>query len=95
MNDEITSIIERIEDILDNSRNETADMLGSYIVGATFVRDDIEQYYEKYPLLEGIAELGAELETLGGSEHAGIVLGEIHDKFRLLKKQINSTPTAA
>lgn len=88
MKDEILNIISRIENILQNPRGETADMLGSYIVGATIVRDDIEQYYKKYPLLEEVAELGADLETLGDSKHAEVVLNEINEKFRILKNTI-------
>lgn len=88
MNDEIQSIISRIEDILQNSRGVSPDLIGSYIVGATIVRDDIDQYYKKYPLLEKVAELGADLETLGDSKYAEDVLTEIHDTFYILKNQM-------
>lgn len=88
MNDEIISIINRIEAILQNPRSESADVLGSYIVGATIARDDIEEYYKKYPLLEEVAELGADLETLSDSKHAEVVLNEIHEKFQVLKNSI-------
>lgn len=88
MNDEIGHIINRIEDILRNSRNEPADILGSYIVGATLARNDIDQHYKKYPLLEKVAELGADLETLGGSEYAENVLNEIRATFDILKNQV-------
>ncbi len=88
MNDEILNIISRIEYILQNLHGEPSNMLGSYIVGATIVRDDVEEYYKRYPLLEKIAEWGADLETLGGSKYAESVLIEIHETFRILKNQI-------
>lgn len=87
MNNEAQRIISRLDEILRNDNNDSADQLGSYIVGATLVRDDIEQYYQQYPLLERIAELGADLETLGGTSHADEVLAEIRDTFRVLKQQ--------
>jgi hypothetical protein len=90
MDDDINKIIERIEEILLNPANEPIDMLGSYIVGATIVRDDIGRYYEKYPLLERVADLGADLETLGGSKHADGVLREIKIKFEELKSQVET-----
>lgn len=88
MNDEIQNIINRIEEILQNSRDVSPDMIGSYIVGATIVRDDIEEYYKKYPLLEKIAEQGADLETMGNSKHAEIVLNDIRENFRILKNMV-------
>lgn len=90
MNSELLNIIIRLESILQNSQNEPADMLGSYIVGATLVRDDIKQYFNEYPLLERVAELGADLETLGGSPYADEVLAEIQQQFDALKKQISA-----
>ena len=88
VNNAIVEVVNRIEDILKNPKDEPADTLGSYIVGATLVRDDIEQYFEKYPLLENIAELGADLETQAGTEYAKDILAEIENKFRVLKEQV-------
>ncbi len=90
MHNEIQAIISRIQEILLNRNKEPLDRLGSYIVGATIVRSDIDYYYDKYPLLEEVAELGADLETLGGSEYATKVFAEIKEKFRLLEEQIKS-----
>jgi hypothetical protein len=87
---EIVAIVDRIEKILQNPRGESIDMLGSYIVGATIIRDDIEDYYTKYPLLEKIAELGADLETLGNSDFAEDVLLEIKTNFHKLKEEVKS-----
>ena len=82
-------IVDQIEGILRNPRNEPADMLGSYIVGATIARDDIEQYYEQCPRLEIVAELGADLETSGGTSYADEVLAKIHENFRILKQEMS------
>lgn len=46
---------------MENSGNETPEKLGSYIVGCTVVQDDIDKYYDQYPVLIDIAELGANL----------------------------------
>lgn len=89
MSEEVQIIISRLDEILRNDNSAPADQLGSYIVGATIARDDIEQYYQQYPLLEKIAELGADLETLGGTRHADEVLTEIHETFHVLKQQVS------
>ena len=62
-------------------------MIGSYIVGATIVREDYELYQERYPLIEQIADLGADLETLDGSQ-AELVLKGVHNNLGLLKQQV-------
>lgn len=90
MSEEIQRIAARIEEILANKNNEPLDVLGSYIVGATLVRDDIEPHFKAFPLLEKIAELGADLETLAGSEHAEVVFAEIQDAFASLKSQFEA-----
>lgn len=92
MSDDL-QIIERIEEILRNEHNEPAYMLGGYIVGATIVRDDIDKYYKKYPLLETIAELGADLETTNKDDEIALqVLEEIRDKFAILKQSVSQPP---
>lgn len=87
MNDALNEIITRIDEILLNEKKDSIDMLGSYIVGATIAGDDYEFYQNKYPLLVEIAELGADLETLHGSE-AGTVLKDIKRKLSLLKQEV-------
>lgn len=51
----ITEIIIKIEKILLNKRGDSLDQLGSYIVGATLVRDDYEELVEAYPQLAEVA----------------------------------------
>jgi hypothetical protein len=87
MNDAIIDIIIRIEKILLNEKKDSIDILGSYIVGATIAREDYEFYQNKYTLLDEIAELGADLETLKGNE-AEVSLKEIKSKLNLLKQQL-------
>lgn len=90
MQEDVKIIINQISDILKNPKNESPDKLGSYIVGATIVREDIEEYYKKYPLLEEIAELGADLETLADSTHSEKVLADIHTKLKDLQNIVKS-----
>lgn len=73
-----------------NHDNNPTDVLGSRIVGATIARDDIEHHYEQYPLLEEVAELGAELETVSDSALSEEVMSELLTKFHQLKSQLDS-----
>lgn len=67
------------------------DVVGSYIVGATIAKDGIEQVYKEYPILEEIAELGAELETIENDElYRKQLFRMITLKLDILKKQLNS-----
>lgn len=86
MDEEVEKVILRIEEILSNPNDEPLDRLGSYIVGATLVREDIEPIFEACPPLEKIAELGADLETQGGTEYASKIFDEIERLFDELKK---------
>ncbi|MFZ1302190.1 MAG: hypothetical protein WAQ27_06495 [Candidatus Microsaccharimonas sp.] len=83
----IETVITELQNILSNPTNVAPDMLGSYIVGATIVQDDSDVLFEKYPLLEELAELGADLETLGSSPEALQVLSEINAKLEILSKK--------
>lgn len=85
----ITDIVKTIDDILKNEKNEALYVLGGYIVGATIVKENIEEVYEQYPLLEEIAELGADLEMLEDNTYALPVFQEIQEKFATLKSQLN------
>lgn len=84
----IQGIIARLDEILQNKNNEPLDQLGSYIVGATLARDDIENHFSKFPELEEVAELGAELETLSGSEYANEVFQKIRITLDSLKQNL-------
>lgn len=75
-------VIDEIKHILQNSKNEPLDCLGSYIVGATLARDDWEDVFQdNYPLIYEIAELGAELETTEDTEYATNIIHEIKEKL--------------
>lgn len=75
-------VIDKIKHILQNSKNEPLDCLGSYIVGATLARDDWEDVFQdNYPLIYEIAELGAELETTEDTEYATNIIHEIKEKL--------------
>lgn len=85
----IQEIVTRIDEILINKQSAPAYVIGGYIVGATIARDDYEELSVQYPLLETVAELGAELETLDGNEAAKI-LRQIINPFETLKTQVNT-----
>lgn len=86
--DAIHEIVARIDQILLNENNDPIDQLGSYIVGATIIREDYEYYQDKYPILAVVADLGAQLETLKGSEIEQIVFEDLKNNFAHLKQQI-------
>lgn len=85
---DIKIIIDKISDILALDGKESPDQIGSYIIGATEVQDDIEKYYKKYPLLNLIADMAWELETIKDDAHAGLLLERIEIIFGELKKQV-------
>jgi len=86
---DIHQIVGRIDEILLNERNESLDMLGSYVVGETIVQDDYEEIQEEYPLLEKVAELGAELETLKDSKYSIVVYDDMVHTFNQLKSKLS------
>ncbi len=77
----IEDIYNRIEDILVNSKNEPLNLLGSYIIGCTFVLDDIHEYYDKYPILDEIVGLSAELEATDDISMQEQIIHEIKSKL--------------
>lgn len=85
----IQEIINILDEISANKDNKPLDIIGSYIVGATLARDDIEELYKIYPELETIAELGAELETLNGSTHEMSVFEQFQNTLAHFKKTLN------
>lgn len=86
----INGIFNRLVGIMSNSHNESLDKLGSYIVGCTIVLDDIDEYYKDYPVLEEVAELGAELETVSDRQYQIELLDKIKAKLVLLKDLLDS-----
>lgn len=89
MQDTLQAIISRIEEILSSNTGTSADAIGSYIVGATIVRDDYDHLIHEYPELEIVAEQAAELETLQGDD-AVEALSRLQNAFELLKKRVAS-----
>ena len=86
MNSEFATIVQRIGDILKNKEKEPLHVLGGYIVGATIVRDDWEEKFQAhYPLLNEIAELGADLEVTDDLKRAGEIVKQIQYKFTQLR----------
>ena len=86
---DINEIINNIDKILMNEQGDTLDQLGSYIVGVTIVQDDYEELQKNYPLLESIAELGAELETQGNTPYAKEVHRQIIKSLHRLKTDLS------
>jgi hypothetical protein len=86
----IEEIIQTLDAISANKDNQPLDVLGGYIVGATTVRNDIDELYAKYPGLELIAELGADLETLASSEHEATVFKEFQNALVYFKGTLAS-----
>jgi hypothetical protein len=86
----IEEIIKKLDKISANKDNEPFHVLGGYIVGATIVRDDIEELDEQYPGLEQIADIGSELEL---SEHddsyAALLFKQFQNVLANLKNTLN------
>lgn len=87
-NTTINEIIKTLDVISENKDNKLLYILGGFIVGATIVRDDIDDLYIQYPGLESIAELGAELETLEDNALATPVFKQFQDSLAYFKKHI-------
>ena len=86
MDSELVTIVQRIGNILKNKEKEPLHVLGGYIVGATIVRDDWEEKFQaRYPLLNEIAELGADLEVTDDLKRAGEIVKQIQYKFTQLQ----------
>lgn len=84
----IQEIIKTLDDISANKDNQPLYILGGYIVGATIVRDDIDELYIKYPGLEMIADLGADLETLEDDAYAYTVFKKFQNALMHFKETL-------
>ena len=85
MDEDIQDIIQRLKVIIENRGNKPLDVLGGYIVGTTLVRDDWEEKYQsQYPLLDELAELGADLEVTKDPQHARELFTQIANIFERL-----------
>lgn len=90
----INDLILQIEKILKNQNNKLPYIIGGYITGNVYMRDNIEKYYRPYPELEEIGELGVELETLdkpSDQKYAEQILNKIKDRFSELTSRIDNT----
>lgn len=87
----IQAIIQRLDEIVANKTNEPLHVLGSYVVGATIVRDDIDDLYQQYPDLEMVADLGSELETLAGTTHEAIVFQQLKNTLTHFKQTLKKS----
>jgi dihydroorotase len=61
----IDSIYTNLVEIIKNKDQKPLDQIGSYILGATLVKDGIEDLFKEYPVLEEIADVGSNLEYQG------------------------------
>jgi len=85
----IQDIIKTLETIAENIDSQPLHILGGYIVGATIVRDDIDELNSRYPELERIAELGSELETIeDDNEYAASLFQQFQQALIHLKQNL-------
>jgi len=85
----IQDIIKTLETIAENIDSQPLHILGGYVVGATIVRDDIDELNSRYPELERISELGAELETIeDDNEYAASLFQQFQQALIHLKQNL-------
>lgn len=89
--DNINDIYDRIAKILKNDQKYPYETMGSHIVGCTIVRDDIDMYYDRYPPLLDVAELGASLEH-EGTDYQKEIIEQIRYKMQQLRKLLPDVP---
>jgi hypothetical protein len=61
----VDAIYNHLAKIIENKEKRRPDQVGSLIVGCTLAKDGIEHLFVEYPILEEIAEIGADLEWQG------------------------------
>ena len=61
----INTVYLSLIEIINNDARMTLDQVGSHVVGATMAEAEIDSLFEKYPVLEEIAEIGASMEWQG------------------------------
>jgi len=89
MDTKIKDIIKILEAIAENKDNQPQYILGGYIVGATIIRDDIDELNSRYPELERISELGSELETIeDDNEYAASLFQQFQKALIHLKQNL-------
>ena len=83
----INEIYDRISKILKNDQKYPYVTIGSLIVSSTTARRDINYYFDAYPPLLDIAELGASLEH-EGSDYQAEIIEQIKYKMQQLRKML-------
>jgi len=58
----IDTVYSSLVEIIKNDAMKPLDQVGSYVVGATMAEASIDSLFDKYPVLEDIAEIGASME---------------------------------
>lgn len=81
--DDINTIYDRISKILKNDQKHSYKTMGQLIVNLFSGRADIERYYDLYPPLLDVAELGANLEHVEAN-HGREVIDQIKYKMQQL-----------
>jgi hypothetical protein len=81
--DDINAIYDQISKVLKNDQQYSYKKMGELIITCTSTRDNIEQYYDRYPPLLDIAELGASLEHTG-TAYSREVIEQIRYKMQQL-----------
>lgn len=61
----IDTVYLSLVEIIKNDARKPLDQVGSYVVGSTMAKEGIDGLFEKYPILEEIAEIGASMEWQG------------------------------
>lgn len=80
----INNAYDRISKILKNDQHYPYSVLGKLMIECMVAIDKIDQYYEKYPPLVDIAELGAALEY-ENSKYQDEIIKQIRYKMQELK----------
>lgn len=80
----INGTYDKIAKILKNDQQYPFTVIGKRIISCAAALSDIEQYYEKYPPLLDVIELGASLEY-EGSTHQSEIMKQIQYKMAELR----------
>lgn len=77
-----------LAEIIKNDDKRPADRVGSLIVDCTLPLYNIESLYIDYPILEEIAEIGADMEWQGEAYFADYIK-QLNEKIKALENSIN------
>jgi phosphoglycerate-specific signal transduction histidine kinase len=85
----IEDVYSKLAKIIKNDDNIPLEQMGSLIVGCTLAQDDIELLFRDYPVLEEIAEIGADMEWQAG-EFLDEYNQQLHNKMKVLQHSIHN-----